>query len=190
MIINYSTDNRTQTAVPSKVDRWLPGEGIPFLLNADKPIVGIEIGVDEGVTTEYLLQSLPKLTLHGVDPYSDYVDWSKVVVTGQENVYPKMLDKMKPFADRFTFHRKTSDDAVSLFADESLDFIFIDGIHTYEQVLKDCENYWPKLKPNGLFCGHDFNGIQQVKNAVIEFSNRINKSISLTNQDVWYWFKN
>jgi predicted O-methyltransferase YrrM len=188
MIINYNTEGRSQQPVVQQKE-WLPGEGIPFLLNSEKPIVGIEIGVDEGVTSQYLLKSLPLLTLHGIDPYSDYVDWSKTLVTGQQNVYPAMLEKMKPFGERFIFHRKTSDDAVSLFEDESLDFIFIDGIHTYEQVLKDCENYWPKLKPKGLFCGHDFNGIQQVRDAVQEFANQIGKGISLTNQDVWFWFK-
>ena len=170
---------------------WLPGEGIPSLLNKDVELKGIEIGVDHGVTTEHLLKSLPKLKLIGVDPYMMYDDWAGPTITtdDRENALDMMNKRIFPYRDRFTHIRKTSDDALSMFEDESFDFIFIDGLHTYTQVLSDCHNYWPKLKKGGLFCGHDFMQIQDVNNAVVEFANKIKAMIGTTNQDVWFWYK-
>lgn len=46
--------------------------------------------------------------------------------------------------------------ATRLFQDESLDFVYIDGNHKYS-VVKDDIDYWlPKIKPDGLICGHDY----------------------------------
>ena len=49
-----------------------------------------------------------------------------------------------------------SKDAVSFFPDEYFDWIYIDGLHTYEGVNDDVQLFWPKLSPGGLFSGHDF----------------------------------
>jgi len=42
--------------------------------------------------------------------------------------------------------------------DESLDFLFIDGDHRYNQISKDINNYYPKVKKGGIICGHDCEG--------------------------------
>lgn len=38
----------------------------------------------------------------------------------------------------------------------SMDLIYIDGNHTYTSVTRDLENYYQKLRPGGIFLGHDF----------------------------------
>jgi tRNA(Arg) A34 adenosine deaminase TadA len=45
---------------------------------------------------------------------------------------------------------------VNLFAEESLDFIYIDANHKYEFVLQDLKLWFPKLRKGGIFAGHDF----------------------------------
>lgn len=168
---------------------WLPGEDIPKLLSHTSNLVGIEIGVDHGVTSEYLLTKMPNCRLYGIDPYMNYFDWSNVEVLGQDEVMPQMLKRVERFGDRFTLIREMSDNAFDKFEDESMDFIFIDGIHTYEQVLKDCKNYWPKLKKGGLFCGHDYTNVAQVGDAVRVFAKEINVNINRAKQDIWFWYK-
>ncbi len=64
--------------------------------------------------------------------------------------------------------RKDSVAASGDFQDASLDLLFIDGDHTYNGVLGDLTAWHPKLKPGGLFLGHDY-GYPDVINAVRDF---------------------
>lgn len=191
-MINYNFINDTGTAQNAVTDKillhpegWLPGEDIPSKLAGVKKPVGIEIGTDQGTTTEYLLKSIPDLKLYGVDDYTE--NRTEHV---QNLTFDIFMNKVKPYSDRFTHYRKTSDGAVDDFKDESVDFIFVDGDHRYFQVLKDCKNYYPKLKKGGLFCGHDWS-LPEVNKAVVEFALSIGRfdDIRVMKQDVWYWTK-
>merc|ERR1712151_1118631 len=42
------------------------------------------------------------------------------------------------------------------FADNTLDFIFVDARHDRKGVLQDLKVYWPKLKEGGVIAGHDY----------------------------------
>lgn len=165
------------------------GTGIPDLIAHVESPLGIEIGTDLGYTAEYLLQKCPNLYLHCIDPYSTYTDWNGNYLNDREDVFQSMLNKLSPFAERFTIHRQTSDDAAHFFIDDQFDFVFVDGLHTYEQVLKDCRNYYSKVKKGGLFCGHDYNAIEGVRRAADEFAAEVGKQILQTHSDVWYWTK-
>ena len=150
--------------------------------------VGLEIGTAEGITSEYLLSTIPSLKLYGVDPYPRYIDWNGDQPASEKN-YEAYKERVKPYQNTHVHILKTSDDAVADFGDETLDFIFIDGLHTYEQVLKDCQNYWPKLKSGGVFIGHDYARIEDVYKAVNVFAKQIDKEIKNAQQDLWYLTK-
>lgn len=171
---------------------WLPGEDIPKLIKDIKNPIGIELGTAEGFSTEYLLSTISDLTLYGIDPYVSFMDCSGVYVDYDNNgQYEKFIEMTNKFNGRYKHYRTTSDDAVSFFLDGSLDFIFIDGLHSYDQVLKDCINYYPKIKKGGLFSGHDWS-IGDVLKAVTDFTKKINytEPVLQANQDIWYWYKN
>lgn len=171
----------------------ISGFGLVDLLKTFKneKLIGIELGCGDGDTTLHLLKNLPNLFLYGIDPYIGYNDFNghnpKEML---ENNLVNTLNKIDPYKDRFELHRNISDDVIDKFEDESLDFIFIDGLHSYEQVLKDCKNYFPKIKKGGLFSGHDYRVISSVHTAVNEFANTLaDVEIKETQNDVWYWFK-
>jgi GT2 family glycosyltransferase len=48
--------------------------------------------------------------------------------------------------------------AATLFPNESVDFCFIDGDHSYESVTADLNAWWPKIRPGGMLAGHDYRG--------------------------------
>ena len=191
MFIDFRWTSRLPGGINNPTEgasRWLPGEDIPEIIKGIENPVGVEVGVAEGTTTEYLLQTLPSLRLSGVDSYPIYIDWNDTQPDGDANK-AEMLRKVDPYMERYNHIYEDSDNAVSKFDDESLDFVFVDGLHTYEQVLKDCENYYPKIKKGGFIIGHDFARIQGVNKAVREFANSIGKEISNAKQDLWYWQK-
>lgn len=50
-----------------------------------------------------------------------------------------------------------------------VDVVFIDADHSYEAVRQDLRAWWPVVKPNGLFCGHDYTLFDGVRQAVDEW---------------------
>ena len=42
------------------------------------------------------------------------------------------------------------------FEDGELDFVFIDGEHSYEAAKEDIQAWWPKIRLRGLLMGHDY----------------------------------
>jgi len=42
------------------------------------------------------------------------------------------------------------------FSDESIDLLFVDGDHSFDGCLSDLRNWYPKVKPNGVILGHDY----------------------------------
>lgn len=187
--IDHRWISRLPASEVNKTERkWLPGEDIPNLVNHIKNPIGIEIGTAEGYTTHYLLEKIPDLTLYGIDPYEDYEDWDGKIIDHSEIGYKNIIKSTEKYNNYYHI-RETSDNAVNSLEDDTFDFIFIDGLHTYDQVLKDCKNYYPKLKNGGIFIGHDYNMISDVKRAVDKFATEVNKPIALANQDIWYWVK-
>jgi hypothetical protein len=47
-------------------------------------------------------------------------------------------------------------DAVKDFKDESLDFAFIDGNHSFEYVINDIAEWSKKVRVGGIISGHDY----------------------------------
>lgn len=49
-----------------------------------------------------------------------------------------------------------STESASLFPDNYFSCVFIDADHSYESAKKDMDAWWPKVKPGGILCGHDY----------------------------------
>lgn len=173
------------------MEKHISGRGLLNLVPKDKQIVGLEIGVDVGDTADFMLSNLPNLKLFGIDPYEGYIDWNNndLNINNRNFVKERAINTLNQYGDRFSLIETTSDKAVGIFKDEELDYIFIDGLHTYEQVLMDCRNYYSKVKTGGVFAGHDYNVIEGVRKAVQEFAAEVGANILETETDVWYWIK-
>lgn len=166
--------------------------GLVSLLDSSKPLKGIEIGVFRAESSRYLLENLPYLELHGIDPYTEYRDWNGTINHRLHDLDPAYLyaeQLQSESRGRFKLHKDYSDKISHIFEDSSFDFIFIDGLHTHEQVKSDYQHYYTKVKPNGIISGHDYDKIYGVNLAVNEIAHSINKPVLRLENDVWYWVK-
>lgn len=113
------------------------------VFSSDDNIVGAEVGVAFGCTSQYLFRHLPNLFLYQIDPYID-----------KEDMYDKFIKRMKGYHNR-KFHKTTSQKAANQIPN-NLNFVFIDAHHKYESVKNDISIWWPKVAVGGWLFGHDY----------------------------------
>ncbi len=68
-----------------------------------------------------------------------------------------VLDNVTPVIDVIgAVHQGLSWDMAAHYADGSLDAVFIDASHEYEDVARDIDAWRGKVKPGGYLAGHDY----------------------------------
>jgi Methyltransferase domain len=117
---------------------------------------GVEVGVLEGVFSEILCQSNPDLKVYSVDAWEFYPVHKNFRRSWMyPAIYEKAVARLAPYKNNEII-RKWSADAVNDFADESLDFVFIDGNHAFEYITEDISKWGKKVRKGGIISGHDF----------------------------------
>jgi hypothetical protein len=101
-----------------------------------------------------------------IDPNSPY--FVSELVKDKDWLYYQFLNNTRPVCDTINPIRLASLDAVNLYPNRSLDFVFIDASHEYEDVKKDILAWYPKIKKGGFITGHDYTTFDGVKKAVDE----------------------
>lgn len=118
--------------------------------------IGVEVGTFEGYNATNIIKYCSFDKLYLIDPYRPYED----IVGGLgdfdlktwDALYQKVLSRV---GDKAEIIRKPSLDAVKDFKDLSLDFVYLDGDHSGDNVLKEILTWLPKLKIGGVLGGHD-----------------------------------
>ncbi|MFX1501170.1 MAG: class I SAM-dependent methyltransferase, partial [Promethearchaeota archaeon] len=130
----------------------------------EKKISGVEIGVNTGKNAKSLFRELNIKDLYLIDCWENYIDEYYHIEQTNENY----LRVLKIFENKCQVKiiKKYSNEAISLFDDNSLDFVYIDGNHKYNYVFDDLELWYPKLKDKGIIGGHDIFYVWDVYNAV------------------------
>jgi predicted O-methyltransferase YrrM len=119
-----------------------------------KQLSMIEIGTFIGESTIIFAEHFKSVI--GIDPFLAGYDPEDPTSRFDFNeVYQEYLSRTKPFPNIKTI-TLTSDDAISQLEGQIFDFIYIDGLHQYEQVKTDITNYMRFIKPNGIIAGHDY----------------------------------
>jgi hypothetical protein len=123
-----------------------------------------EIGVAKGEFSKEILARTSPRRLHLIDPWehqarADYQrDGNNVGDDEQEARFETVQAMFATARERgqVEMHRAYSQDAASRFVDGQLDWLYIDGLHSYAGVTADLQNYKRKVKPEGLILGHDY----------------------------------
>jgi hypothetical protein len=117
--------------------------------------VGAEIGVDRGLFAADICKANPGVKLYGIDPWQDYPEYGEVYTQPYaEACYAEAQRRLAPYDVELI--RKLSMEAVGQFADDELDFVYIDGNHAYQFVLDDITAWSRKVRPGGIVSGHDY----------------------------------
>ncbi len=115
--------------------------------------VGAEIGVAQGKHAKVLCEANPGVKLYCVDIWCQYPGYNEYTNRIQR-YYWEAKAKLSPY--NCTFLKKFSMDAVTDFADESLDFVYIDGAHDFKSVADDICEWTKKVRIGGIVFGHDY----------------------------------
>lgn len=124
-------------------------------LAKDKKLI-IEVGSFIGGSAEVMLEAMPP------DGKIICVDTFQGTKTDVTNAVPRsamisyILGRLERFENRRTIIATDSITAASFIQDGIADMIFLDANHSYDHVKADIEAWFPKLKPGGVFAGHDF----------------------------------
>lgn len=128
-----------------------------------KASIGVEVGVWRGDFSRVILRAVDPSRLHLVDPWQFDPErpeawYGGAQVTSQREmdaIYQKVMDRFRP-EERVSVHRKSSTEVARSLADDELDWVYLDGDHSYEGVRTDLQNWLPKLRCGGLLCGDDY----------------------------------
>lgn len=132
--------------------------GLTGLLNELNLKVGAEIGTSKGRFAKWLFAKINGLKLYCVDPWAVYDEYIELHDKDRQGEFDGYFEETKQrlAGQNVEFIRKYSMDAVKDFKDNSLDFVFIDGNHTFEYVINDIAEWSKKVRPGGIISGHDY----------------------------------
>jgi len=134
-----------------------------FALKSFRITKAVEVGVYEGENAESMLrQGIDFLYL--VDPYKAHVNNSiatdtaiyKVTQEDMDRAKTLMFQRVSAYPGKSQLIELFSEEAAQQFENDSVDFVYIDSIHSYDQVKKDIAAWFPKVRPGGVLGGHDY----------------------------------
>lgn len=123
-----------------------------IVLNKMKPTFVLEIGTGRNGGTLFLFSRIASedATIISIDLPRAYHNW-KIPLFKSFTLEDQQIHSIR--AD--SHDRATLDKIETILNDKKIDFLFIDGDHTYEGVKKDFEMYSPLVKKNGIIAFHD-----------------------------------
>ena len=141
-----------------------------------------EIGVWRGDFSRVILKQNKPSKLHLIDPWRflDLDDYRNDPTNSPNDEHEQNFQGVKRAFRRqekketVVFHRNLSTEAAPTFPDQYFDWIYLDGMHTYEAVKEDLNAFVPKLKDDGFILGHDYTNqakVQDLQFGVVEAVN-------------------
>lgn len=109
-----------------------------------------EIGVDNGTFSKMIQEYCDPKKLHLIDVWnSDRYNNQK-----KNTVYQKFQKNLD--SGQVKIHEGYSTEMVKHFKDSYFDWIYIDTDHSYGTTINELNLYAPKMKKEGVICGHDY----------------------------------
>lgn len=162
------------------------------LINKNQFKIGVEVGVAHGGHSLTILEKTKVKKLYCIDPYKHikgYDDPMNISQKAFDLLFIQAQNRLSHHASRVEFIRKPSKLAAQKIQ-EPLDFVYLDGDHSYEGVATDLISWYCKIRIGGIIGGHDYNhpNFPGVKKATESFFFRFGYRINVGEGGVW-WVK-
>lgn len=135
------------------------GDHVPFaydIVEAHRPELLVELGSAGGVSYFAFCQSVRENDLDTLCYAVDTWEGEKHTGTYDDSVYRAVEAHNRLNYSGFSYLlRMYFNEALDHFADESIDLLHIDGLHTYDAVAEDFSSWYPKVRPGGIILFHD-----------------------------------
>jgi len=125
--------------------------------------VGVELGVQYGSFAEHNIRVWKDVEVYYlVDlwaPQEHYVDNANRNQKAQDEILNTVRERLldnPEFGHKVRALRNSTIEASTLFAPNSVDFVYVDARHDYDGVMQDLEAWWPKIRKGGIMAGHDY----------------------------------
>ena len=132
----------------------------------------VEVGTWKGRSAIYMAEKIKgsqkNIKFYTIDIF-EYEGEYENFKTDSDSFYEEVLQNIEPVKEFINVLKGCSLDVCNQFEDESIDFLFLDGDHSYEGVKNELELWFPKVKIGGIISGHDYSQPCGVKQAVNEF---------------------
>ena len=134
----------------------------------------VEVGAWKGASTSYLAVEAQhkKLRIDVVDTWSGSQEHKDMSDIRENSLFGTFIDNLRPVINLINPIRTDSVSASKMYADESLDAVFIDADHRYQSVKADILAWMPKVKKGGILAGHDYalvhNGVIRAVDELVE----------------------
>lgn len=120
-------------------------------------VTAVEVGVLRGEYAELILKAIPNIHLTLVDAWDPTNNSPYFCQNPGELAAGEALVRRKFESNpNVVILKRFSEDAANGFADQSLDWVYIDANHCYKSVMADIKAWWSKVKVGGIISGHDF----------------------------------
>ena len=120
----------------------------------------VEVGCWKGKSTAYLaveiINSKKDITLYAVDTWQGSPEHKYSHEIINNTLYNTFITNIEPVKNTIVPLRMSSIEAANCFENESLDIVFIDANHYYDNVKSDILAWLPKIKRGGIISGHDY----------------------------------
>ncbi len=146
--------------------------------------VYVEIGVLYGGSIIEHMKDEQECIFVGIDPFTGYYGANfdphrRIDLSNHLEIVDKNLKGNNPYSHKYHLLKGLSNDAVADFSKLNLkiDYLFIDGDHSYQGVLDDFNNYSPFMNDNGIIVFDNYNDhswpeVKTATDEIIELDNK------------------
>lgn len=145
-----------------KIDGWFNCEPLyrRMVENAKNGSVFVEVGVWKGKSASFMgveiINSGKKIEFYAVDHFQGSPEHQDDPLVKGNTLKEECYKNLEPVMGIVRMLPVPSLEAAAMFADNSIDFVYIDGSHEYDDLKADIIAWGPKVKNGGIIAGDDY----------------------------------